>query len=423
MRNGHLYASPSTVAHAPTAGPPPSADDSPQRDVARLIHTAWRMQASDLYLLPGRESVEVAVRQWGEVRPIEQLSADYGRHCITYIKALAGVDIFEKRRPLDGRWHCQCGGQTIDLRISSIPTRFGEDVTLRLLPPADSLPSLEEIGLLPADVARLHTMLASPSGLILLCGPTGSGKTTTLYACLKELHDGTRKINTLEDPIEYSLPGLRQSQVNGRIGLDFVELLTAILRQAPDVIVIGEIRDPATAAVAIRAANSGHLVFATIHAPRAAAAVHSMLALDAQPLFVANCLLGVISQRLVRTLCPHCCGTGGSPVQSKSSRSRETSGVPGTLTSSATARGCRQCAHRGYTGRTGIFELFTVGRELRDKITARASTNQLHSTALAQGMTDFAQAAEQKIAAGTVTCEEVQLAIPAEFLKEDRVNA
>ena len=405
MRNGHLY--PIPAAAPDSLSPLPS----PQRDVARLIETAWQMRASDLYLLANRESVDVAVRQWGEVHHVETLAADFGRHCITYIKALAGVDIFEKRRPLDGRWHCRCDGQTIDLRISSIPTRFGEDVTLRLLPPAASLPSLEEIGLATDDIARLRKILASPSGLILLCGPTGAGKTTTLYACLKELNDGTRKINTLEDPIEYSLPGLRQSQVNGRIGLDFVELLTAILRQAPDVIVVGEIRDPDTAAVSIRAANSGHLVFATIHAPQAAGAVHSMFALEAEPLFVANCLLGVISQRLARTTCP-CCQHSAPGIASLSGRKEAASTVrPPT-------RGCRKCRGRGYAGRTGVFELLSVNRPLRDQIAGRAPSKTLHATALANGMNDFRKSALQKIAAGTVSREEVQRAIPAEFLEE-----
>ena len=391
MRNGHVYPA---VTQSPEF---PQATASPEKDVGRLIQTAWRMNASDLYLLANRKSVEVAVRQWGEVHRIEKLSADFGRHCITYIKALAGLDIFEKRRPLDGRWFCQCDGSTIDLRISSIPTRFGEDLTLRLLPPATSLPSLDEIGLMDADVARLKAILASPSGLILLCGPTGAGKTTTLYACLKELHDGTRKINTLEDPIEFSLPGLRQSQVNDRIGLGFVELLTAILRQAPDVIVVGEIRDGATDDVAIRAANSGHLVFDTIHAPQDAGAVHSMFALGAQPLFVANCLLGVISPRLVRTLCPYC-------------RDAKT----------ATSRGCRQCNQRGFAGRTGLFELLTVDRTLRNKIAARAPSNELHAAAVETGMNDFRQAAIEKSASGRVSREEIRRAIPAEFLEQSK---
>ncbi len=249
-----------------------------------VIERAAALQASDLYLDSEEHHVLVAVRHLGVVRKVTQVSLEQGRRMITHLKALAGADIAEKRKPQDGRLvHRLAGGRMLDLRVSSIPTLFGEDIDVRLLDRDTRRLALEELGMTPRESQHVLAMLNNPGGLILVTGPTGAGKTTTLYAFLHYLNDGRRKINTIEDPIEYAMPGVRQSQVILKHGVDFPEMLRGVLRQSPDVIMIGEIRDAVTAQTAVRAANSGHLVLATLHAPVAAAGVQSMLNLGAPP--------------------------------------------------------------------------------------------------------------------------------------------
>ena len=279
----------------------------PEAAVAALIDHAVKLPASDLYIGANENHVAVSVRHLGIVRLLTILSPDLGRRCISYIKAMAAMDLAETRRPLDGRWVRQGEGTNrVDLRISTIPTLYGEDMTLRLLVCQSQTQGLDSLGMSTQNLNDLQWMLSSSSGLILVTGPTGSGKTTTLYACLRHLNDGQRKINTIEDPIEYAVGGLRQSQINLKADVGFPELLRSILRQTPDIIMIGEIRDPVTAETAVHAASSGQLVLATLHAPIAAGAVQSMLSLGAHPHFLSNSLLGVIAQRLVRGLCPIC---------------------------------------------------------------------------------------------------------------------
>src|SRR5271166_3700396 len=279
----------------------------PETAVEMLLEHAASIGVSDLFLCGNEANVGVLVRHLGVVRPISTLGPDLGRRCMAHIKALAGMDVAEKRRPLDGRWiHERASGHTLDLRINTIPTMYGEDFTLRLLDRHSRLLSLDQLGLLQRDYNTLLALLNNPSGLLLVTGPTGAGKTTTLYACLSFLNNGQRKLNTIEDPIEYAIEGIRQSQVNPRIDVDFADLLRSVLRQSPDVIMIGEIRDMPTAETAVRAANSGHLVLSTLHAPVAAGAIPSLLNLGVHPHFLASSLLGVVAQRLIRTLCPVC---------------------------------------------------------------------------------------------------------------------
>ena len=247
---------------------------TPETAVAALIDHAATAGASDLFFCADEHEVGVLVRHLGLLRPVCRLTGDHGRRCMSHIKAMAGMDIAEKRRPLDGRWlMARPDKSTLDLRISTIPTMYGEDFTLRLLDRESRLLGLEQLGLVRRDFNQLMALLHNPSGLIVVTGPTGSGKTTTLYGCLRHLNTGDRKINTIEDPIEYAVEGIRQSQVNPRLEVGFAELLRSALRQAPDVIMIGEMRDPETAETAVRAANSGHLVLATLHAPVAAGAI------------------------------------------------------------------------------------------------------------------------------------------------------
>jgi type II secretory ATPase GspE/PulE/Tfp pilus assembly ATPase PilB-like protein len=262
-------------------------------------------------------------------------------------------------------------------------------------------------------------MLESPSGLILLTGPTGSGKTTTLYACLARLNDGQRKINTIEDPIEYALDGIRQSQVNPAVDLGFPQLLRSVLRQSPDVIMIGEIRDGETAETAVRAANSGHLVLATIHAPAAPGAIQSMRALGVHPHFLATALRGVVSQRLVRTLCPSC------KVSFDLSHAPHTfddvrpwlSPEDGKLFYAP--KGCELCNNVGYAGRTAIFEVLPIGRSIRNLISDNRPTREIRLTAIEEKMLEFRQAALLKVALGLTSTEEVFRVIPSEHMLMD----
>jgi type II secretory ATPase GspE/PulE/Tfp pilus assembly ATPase PilB-like protein len=388
----------------------------PQEVAATIIRRAADLGASDLFLLSEESSLKIGVRNQGRFEQLVVVSKEQGRHLLNYFKSVAAIDIAERRRPQEGRWIYESEQGAIDLRINVIPTIYGEDLTARILDRKFGLRSLDAIGLLKSEYNKLTSLLASPSGLVLVTGPTGTGKTTTLYACLQHLNAGTKKIHTLEDPIEYALTGIRQSQVHAKLGVDFPELLRNILRQAPDVIMIGEIRDEETAATAVRAANSGHLVLATLHSPVAAGAIQSMRALGVNPYFLSSCLLGVVAQRLVRMLCPNC------RVAYDISESPETFAdiqsllEPGLGTFIYGPGGCDECRHQGYRGRVGVFEILTANRQLRKLILDLRPAEELQQAAIAGGMIEFHRAAMLKVAQGITSMEEVLRELPAEYL-------
>jgi type II secretory ATPase GspE/PulE/Tfp pilus assembly ATPase PilB-like protein len=329
------------------------------------------------------------------------------------------MDVFERRRPQDGRWVYRNGSKGVDVRLNTIPTLHGEDCALRLLVRETRLLSLANLGMIRRDYNQLLSLLSSPGGLVLVSGPTGAGKTTTLYACLSHLNNGDRKINTIEDPVEYAVAGIRQSQVNPKVEVGFPELLRSVLRQAPDVIMIGEIRDALSAETAVRAANSGHLVLATLHAPTAASAIQSMLSLGVHPHFLASSLLGVIAQRLIRTLCPKCrvAYELADPAQTFAEvwprlEPGEGQGLYGP-------KGCPDCRGVGYAGLTGLFEVITVSRGLRQLVADRQPTQAIHHKAVEEGMIELRHSALLKVAQGTTTIEEVFRVVPSEFLGMD----
>jgi general secretion pathway protein E len=392
----------------------------PEAAVATLIDHAVALPASDLYLGANENHVAVSVRHLGIARLLTILSPELGKRCISYIKAMAGMDLAETRRPLDGRWVRQADGASrVDIRISSIPTLHGEDLTLRLLVCQNDAQGLDHLGMSPRNLSDLHWMLSSPSGLILVTGPTGSGKTTTLYACLRHLNDGERKINTIEDPIEYAVSGLRQSQVNLKADIGFPELLRSILRQTPDIIMIGEIRDPVTAETAVHAASSGQLVLATLHAPIAAGAVQTMLSLGVHPHFLSSSLLGVVAQRLVRALCPHCkerIDITDIPQMFDEVRPWLTDGEGHALYA---AKGCPRCHQTGYASRTGVFEVLRINRELRRLIAEGQPTRALRQAAVEDGLVELKKSAMLKVARGETSAEEILRAIPSEYLDID----
>jgi type II secretory ATPase GspE/PulE/Tfp pilus assembly ATPase PilB-like protein len=387
--------------------------------VAKLIGYAVLLPASDVFFNCNHGGLTVNVRHLGIVYPIASVPLELGKKFLSHVKALAAMDVSDKRRPQDGRWiHKSDDGTPVDLRANIIPTLYGEDLALRILSRASRLYKLEELGLARKQMDEIVEMLDSPSGLILITGPTGSGKTATLYASLMRLNDGRRKINTIEDPIEYAIEGLRQSQVNPNVDLNFPTLLRNVLRQSPDVIMVGEIRDPETAETAVRAANSGHLVFATIHAPVAAAAVQSMRGLGVHPHFLASSLRGIVSQRLVRTLC-----------DCKSSF--DLSIAPHTFDEVRPAlaeneghvlyapKGCVACQMMGYAGRTGVFEIMRINRRLRELISEARPTREIQDAAVAGKMLQFRHSALLKVAQGITSSEEVFRVIPSEHLLEE----
>ena len=392
---------------------------APSDAVAQLVELACDAKVSDLFFASEEEVVVVSVKHLGMIRRVGVFEDEGGRRAIAHIKAAAGMDIGERRRPHDGRWiFARANGDEVDLRVNTIPTLHGEDLTMRLLDRENRLLPLDALGFLPQDYNRLLQMLASPSGLILVTGPTRSGKTTTLYAILNHLRDGRRKINTIEDPVEYSIPGVRQSQVVPKIDVGFAELLTAVLRQAPDVIMIGEVRDPVTAQTAVRAANSGHLVLATLHAPVAAAAVQSMMGFDVNPHFLASSLLGVISQRLIRTLDPATktmYEMGDVPQMFEDVKPWLEPGKPVRLCGPKAGTGV---GGDGYSDRVGVFEMLSVSGAIRHLIANKVPAAGIHKKAVEDGMVEFRRAALIKVANGETSVEEVFRTIPPEYLTD-----
>lgn len=409
MSERNVFFADSTVPHG-----------APEAAMGELLDDVQRRGASDLFMASDETEITISYRHLGIVRPLYVVPREQGVRWISYVKAICGIPIDNRYKPCEGRWiRQQSNGRKIDLRINTIPTLFGEDVCIRLLERDSQLRSLEGLGLMRPQQSNLMALLHSPGGLILVTGPTSSGKTTTLYACLQYLNDGKRKINTIEDPIEYSVQGIRQSQINPAQGIDFNDLLRSVLRQSPDIIMIGEIRDPLTAQTAVRAANSGHLVFATLHSPTACGAIHSMMNLDVQPHFFASSIRGVLAQRLLRTLCPHC-----KVAHDMSEVPMDLGKLHKYLTGDEgnrfySSNGCSHCGHTGYTGRTGVFEVLNITPRLRDMILERRKSGDLEEHAVTEGFIPFQDSGLFKVAQGVTNAEELIRVVPTEILGTD----
>ncbi len=317
---------------------------------------------------------------------------------------MASLDIAEKRLPQDGRIALRLGDRQVDVRVSTLPTGPGERVVLRLLDQEAARLDLTALGMSAPTLAAIDRLIREPHGIVLVTGPTGSGKTTTLYAALSRLPRGTLNMMTVEDPIEYALDGVGQTQVNPKIELDFARALRAILRQDPDIIMIGEIRDLETAQIAVQASLTGHLVLATLHTNDAASAVTRLADMGVEPYLLASSLLGVLAQRLVRTLCPQCRATA-APTPGEATVLREL-GLPAS-TPLATPAGCDACSGTGYRGRTGIYELIEVDDGLRRQIHDRASEQDMRAAVLAHGMTPLRRDGARWLASGTTSLAEL----------------
>ena len=356
-----------------------SAGDAPIiRMLNALLTQAVRDGASDIHIEPYERHSSVRFRVDGQLREVVQPNRALHAALISRLKIMADLDISEKRLPQDGRISLRLGTRAIDVRVSTLPNAHGERAVLRLLDKSESRLQLEAVGMQGQVLARMQRLIAQPHGIVLVTGPTGSGKTTTLYAALARLDATRSNIMTVEDPIEYELPGVGQTQVNGRIELTFARALRAILRQDPDVIMIGEIRDFETAQIAIQASLTGHLVLATLHTNDAASAVTRLSDMGVEPFLLSSSLLGVLAQRLVRKYCTHCAGAG-----------------------------CDACGQTGYAGRTGVFELLLVDDAIRAQIHAGAPEGEIRAQALAGGMQLMKQDGQRLVQAGITSAEEV----------------
>lgn len=381
-----------------------STEDSPiVRLVDSLLQQAIADHVSDIHIEPGREHLRIRYRIDGVLQQVNQLDKDVQSGLVTRLKVLAGMDISERRIPLDGAIRYNQNGAQLDLRVSTLPTIHGEKVVIRLFDPGRRLASMEDIGLAPGQQQLFAQMLAHPHGLVLVCGPTGSGKTTTLQVMLAGINDQTKNIITIEDPVEYQSQGVNHVQVNQKIGLGFAEVLRSVLRQDPDVIMVGETRDNETADIAVRSALTGHLVLTSLHTNDAPGAITRLLDMDVEPFLVASAVVGVVAQRLVRRLCAHCARKviyqPGSPEAIALGMDQAFAGYE--------AVGCSRCHNTGYRGRVGLFEIMLVKDELRELINQRSTAGHLRQLALSRGMQPLRADGQQKVLAGVTSVAEV----------------
>jgi len=378
-------------------------DEAPViRLVNALLFEAVKAGASDIHLEPFERTTAVRFRIDGILHDVLAPPARVHATLAARVKIMAGLDIAERRLPQDGRIRLRVAGRDIDVRVSLVPTGFGERVVLRLLDRAATLLDLPELGLSPSIAASLDRLLAQSHGIVLVTGPTGSGKTTTLYAALRRLRTGERNIMTIEDPVEYQLRGVGQIQVNPRIDLTFASGLRAVLRQDPDVILVGEIRDRETVEIALQSALTGHLVFSTLHTNDAAGAVTRLLDMAVEPFLISSSLLAVLAQRLVRRVCATC-GRDGPPGAEE--RAAFGDATPPLLRHAGS--GCADCRGTGFRGRTAIHELLVVDDPIRALIMARSDAGAIRRHATAHGMATLRDDGLAKACAGVTTLAEV----------------
>ena len=365
-----------------------AADDAPIiRMLNALLTQGVRDGASDIHIEPYERSSAVRFRVDGTLREVVQPNKALHAALISRLKIMAELDISEKRLPQDGRISLRLGTRAIDVRVSTLPGAHGERAVLRLLDKTETRFSLEALGMSGEVLQDFDRLIRQPHGIVLVTGPTGSGKTTTLYASLARMDTATTNVLTVEDPIEYELPGIGQTQVNAKIDLSFAKALRAILRQDPDVIMIGEIRDYETAQIAIQASLTGHLVLATLHTNDAPSAVTRLIDMGVEPFLLSSSLLGVLAQRLVRQLCTAC-------------RRQDAQGLWHAV-------GCPACGHTGYKGRTGVYELMTADEAVRALIHNRAAESELAAAALAGGLRSMRDDGQRLVAEGVTSAEEV----------------
>lgn len=350
------------------------------RLVDEIISEAMQTGVSDIHFEPGEKVFLVRFRKDGELQIVRKLPVRLISETVSRIKIMASMDIAEHRRPQDGRIHFGDGNKAVDIRVSALPTDYGQKMVLRLLDKGQIIHRLDSLGMLPNQIEMAEEEIHKPYGMFLITGPTGSGKTTTLYTLLQMIRSSKLNISTIEEPIEYKLDGITQTAVNTKIDLTFAAALRTLLRQDPDVIMVGEIRDSETAELAIRAALTGHLVFSTLHTNDAPSAIARLIDMGVEPFLVASAVNFIMAQRLVRRICPKCGGKDS---------------------------GCLACGGSGYKGRVGIFEMMKMSETLRDRIHENVSTSDLRKLAVAEGMKTLAEDGLEKVKLGLTTESEI----------------
>ncbi len=378
------------------------------RLVNRIISQALEVRASDIHFEPFRDHMKVRFRIDGVLHDMETIPKRQQPAVTSRLKLMAKMNIAEMRLPQDGRIKVKEGDREIDIRVSSLPTLFGESVVLRLLNRDEIRLDFDELGFPPELQDRFRRLYTRPYGMILVTGPTGSGKTTTLYTVINEINSPDKKILTVEDPVEYQIEGINQIQVNPKIGLTFASALRTFLRQDPDVILVGEIRDAETAEIAIQSALTGHMVFSTLHTNDASSAVTRLQEMGMEPYLISSSLLAVLAQRLVRKICPECRTPYPVPQGMKQEMAQvlgiTAEEIPDTL---YRGKGCQRCAGSGYRGRTGIYELLEVTPRITGLILQESSSSAIEEAAVAQGMRTLRRDGFEKVKAGITTFDEV----------------
>ena len=376
--------------------------------VNMVLFQALKMRASDVHLQPFEDRMQIRYRVDGVLYDMESIPKKVQDGVISRVKVMGKMDIAERRIPQDGRSTLKIGDSDVDVRISSVPTNHGERIVMRLLDKTTNVYDMNEIGLSEEQVETLRRISRSSHGIVFVTGPTGSGKTTTLYAALTEINSPEKNIITIEDPIEYHLAGISQIQVATKKGLTFAAGLRSLLRQDPDVMMVGEVRDEETARIAIQSALTGHLVFSTLHTNDAAGAVSRMLDIGVEPYLIASSLIAVIAQRLVRIICPECreeYKPGADDLKEMQELKISQEDLPhGSL---FRGRGCENCFNTGYTGRTAIYEILPVNEQVRSRIVERASASVIKREAVANGLITLRRDGITKVLQGKTTMQEI----------------
>ena len=382
-------------------------EEDDEAPIIRLVNSilaqAVKEKASDIHIEPFEKGITVRFRKDGVLHEVLEVPKRMQSSICSRIKIMGTLDIAEKRRPQDGRIRIRIAGRDVDIRLSTIPIAFGESLVLRLLDKSATLLDLTDLGLLGKDREKMEYMIRRPHGIILVTGPTGSGKTTTLYAGLSEINSPDKKILTIEDPIEYQLQGINQMQVNSKIDVTFASALRAFLRQDPDVILVGEMRDLETVEIAVQASLTGHLVFSTVHTNDAPSTFTRLTDMGVEPFLIASSVIAVQAQRLVRVLCRTC----KEPYQASPIQLRQLGIADGKMQTLYAPKGCGDCSGLGYAGRKGIFEMLAVTDGIRDLVMAKANASEIRRAALKEGMSTLRGDGARKVLEGLTSIEEV----------------
>jgi type II secretory ATPase GspE/PulE/Tfp pilus assembly ATPase PilB-like protein len=376
-----------------------------------LLERAFQLQATDIHLDPGESGLRVRLRVDGLLHDVAKLPTEMTSHVVSRVKLMANMDITERRLSQDGHIANAVLKQQRDIRVGSGPTIYGERLVLRLMPDASQLNRIEDLGFEESQITQIRKCISAPYGMILSVGPVGSGKSTTMYACLDVLNDKTKSLCTIEDPVERRVDGVNQIQVDSRIEFGFVEALRGVLRQDPNVMMVGEIRDPETAHIACRAGLTGVTVLSTLHANDAASTIDVFREFGVPPMFIADSLVGIISQRLLRKVCSRCRQTYHPDAATAEFLGIEPKDAAKTELLRGT--GCDHCFHTGYMGRTGVFEIMALDGDIRDAVLKGKSHSQVLDIAKSKGMETLESAAKSKVLGQVTTVEEVHRVLTA----------